>query len=154
MRRRPRRLDGAGESGQTLVLTLGYAVIALLLIAVVVNLSRVFLAQRALDAAADEAAIAAVQAVREGAYYDDGAGRLLPLAEDDADRAATAHLEASGATRSCEGFALDEVTVDDGAVTVAVSCRVSIPFAGAVSASYAGGVPLVGRATARQTVRP
>ncbi|MQA79169.1 MAG: hypothetical protein GEV10_11960 [Streptosporangiales bacterium] len=154
MRRPPRRRAGPRESGQTLVLTLGYAVIALLLITVVVNLSRVFLAQRALDAAADEAAIAAVQAVREGAYYDDGAGRLLPLTEDGADRAATAHLEASGATRSCERFALDEVTVDDGAVTVAVSCRVSIPFANVVSASYADGVPLVGRATARQTVRP
>lgn len=154
MRLRLRRLTGPRESGQTLVLTLGYVVIALLLVAVVVNLSRVFLAQRALDAAADEAAIAAAQAVHEGAYYDDGAGRLLPLTEDDADRAASAHLEASGATRSCEQFALDGVAVDDDAVTVTVSCRVSIPFAGVVSASYAGGVPLVGSATARQTVRP
>src|SRR5690606_15006143 len=78
-RGRDMRARGDGERGQTTVLTVGYVVIAMLLVTVVVNLSRVFLAQRALDSAADEAAIAAVQAVRTRPYYGEGVGEELPL---------------------------------------------------------------------------
>ena len=143
-----------GERGQTTVLTIGYAVIAMLLVTVVVNLSRVFLAQRALDSAADEAAIAAVQAVRTDPYYDEGAGDRLPLSASGARDAVVAHLEATDADEACEAFAVDSVETTATTVTVGVSCRVRLPFANVVSADYRDGVPITGHATARQTVRP
>lgn len=143
-----------GDRGQTTVLTLGYLVIALLLVTIVVNLSRVFLAQRALDSAADEAAIAAVQAVRTDPYYGSGAGDRLPLSGPGARDAVVHHLAATDVGSACEGFTVDDVAATTTAVTVTVSCRVSIPFANVVSSSYAGGVPITGTATARQTVRP
>lgn len=148
------RRASAAERGQTTVLTIGYLVIALLLVTVVVNLSRVFLAQRALDAAADEAAIAAVQSVSARPYYDEGAGQRLPLASTGAYDAAAQHLASSGAEESCDGFRLDDVQTTARAVTVTVSCQVRIPFVNVASASYADGVPITGRATARQTIRP
>ncbi|MGH3094527.1 MAG: pilus assembly protein TadG-related protein [Streptosporangiales bacterium] len=142
------------ESGQTMVLTIGYAILALLLITVVVNLSRVFLAQRSLDATADAAALAAVQALRHDPYYGSGAGGRLPLDHDAARDAARRHLVASHGDRACEEFALDAVTTSRDAVSVSVSCRVRIPFANVVSGSYAGGVPITGTATAQMTVGP
>lgn len=143
-----------GDRGQTTVLTLGYLVIALLLVTIVVNLSRVFLAQRALDSAADEAAIAAVQAVRTDPYYDDGVGDRLLLSKPGAWDAVTKHLANTDADQACEAFTVDDVEPAATSVTVTVSCRVRIPFANVVSRSYADGVPITGTATARQTVRP
>lgn len=142
------------ERGQTTLLTLGYVVVALLLVTVVVNLSRVFLAQRALDSAADEAAIAAVQAVRTDPYYGDGIGDRLPLSASGARDAVVRHLRATDADEACESFAVDAVDTTATTVTVTVSCRVSIPFVNVVSGSYSGGVPITGTATARQSVRP
>lgn len=148
-----RRFGRGGDRGQVTLLTIGYAVIALLLVTVVVNLSRVFLAQRALDSAADEAALAGVQTVQTGRYYGEGAGRQLPLAGEAVRSAVEKHLRASAAGRTCDAFALDGVRSTTTTVTVRVSCRVRIPFANVVSARYADGVPITGVATARQTVR-
>lgn len=142
------------DGGQLTVLTLGYAVIAMLLVTVVVNLSRVFLAQRALDAAADEAAVAAVQNVRHDPYYGRGAGDELPLAAAGARALAAEHLAESGASGSCDEFQLGAVESTATSVSVTVTCRVHIPFANLVATDYAGGVPIEGHATAHQRVRP
>lgn len=142
------------DAGQTTVLTIGYAVLALLLITVVVNLSRVFLAQRSLDAAADGAATAAVQALQHDPYYTVGAGGRLPLDRAGAEQAVREHLAAARGDRACDRFALDAVTTSKDAVTVRVSCRVRIPFAGVVSGAYADGVPITGTASAQMTVGP
>lgn len=141
------------DAGQTTVLTIGYAVLALLLITVVANLSRVFLAHRSLEAVADGAAIAAVQALRDKPYYGGGAGGRLPLDQPAARGAVSDYLAAAHAEQSCDRFALDSVTTSHDAVTVRVSCRVRIPFANAVSGAYAGGVPITGTATAQLTAR-
>lgn len=144
----------SAESGQVTVLTIGYAVIALMLVTVVVNLSRVFLAQRALDAAADEAAIAAVQSVRTKPYYGKGVREQLPLARADVRTEVQRQLAASDADRTCDRFRLVDVDPAPRSVTVVVSCKVRIPFANVVSGRYAEGVSITGRATARQTTRP
>jgi uncharacterized membrane protein len=147
------------DSGQTTVLIIGYAVIAMLLVTVVVNLSKVFLAQRSLDAAADAAAIAGAQAVRVSPYYENGALDQLPLAESLARQEVYRHLRAAGmfdAARSCDDFTVQGVSLaaTGDAVGVTVSCRVRIPFANVVSGSYAGGVPVTSAAHARTAVRP
>lgn len=142
------------DAGQTTVLTIGYAVVALLLVAVVADLSRVFLAQRALDEAADAAAVAAVQALRAGTYYTGGAAGPLVLDPARARAAAERHLAAAHAEDACEAFSLDAVETGADVVTVTVSCRVGIPFADVVASTYAGGVPITGTASARLAVRP
>lgn len=147
------------ESGQTTVLIIGYAVIAMLLVTVVVNLSKVFLAQRSLDAAADAAAVAGAQAVRVSPYYQHGALDRLPLAESLARQEAYRHLSAAGMfdpARSCDDFTVEGVSLAPtrDAVDVTVSCRVRIPFANVVSGAYAGGVPVTSTAHARMAVRP
>lgn len=153
-----RRSDRA-DAGQTTVLIIGYAVIAMLLVTVVVNLSKVFLAQRSLDAAADAAAVAGAQAVRVSPYYRVGAADQLPLAESLARQQAYRHLSAAGMfdpARSCDDFTVEGVSLapTGDAVDVTVSCRVRIPFANVVSRAYAGGVPVTSTAHARTTVRP
>jgi hypothetical protein len=78
MRRRPDRDDG----GTILLLTLGYAAVALLLVCVVVDSSVLFLARRSLAAACDGASLSAAQAVDQPGLYAEGGGVLrLPLAQ-------------------------------------------------------------------------
>ncbi|MBO0828974.1 MAG: hypothetical protein J2P24_14470 [Streptosporangiales bacterium] len=153
------RRAGRRDAGQTTVLVIGYAMVAMLLVTVVVNLSRVFLAQRSLDAAADAAAVAGAQAVRVSPYYRQGAVGQLPLAESLARQEAYRHLSAAGMfdpARSCDDFAVEGVSLaaTDDAVDVTVSCRVRVPFANVVARAYTGGVPVTSTAHARMAVRP
>lgn len=75
IRRRPR-----GENGTILLLTLSYVVIALGLVAVVVDASAVFLARRALASACDGASLAGAQSVDVPGVYHGAASATLPLA--------------------------------------------------------------------------
>lgn len=76
LQRRPR-----GEGGTILLLTLGYVVIALGLVAVVVDASAVFLARRALASACDGASLAGAQSVDVPGVYHGAASTTLPLAQ-------------------------------------------------------------------------
>lgn len=72
-----------GEDGTILVLLLGFTAVLLLMVAVVVNVSSVILAKRALASAADGAAVAAaqqldLQALYAGAALDTGRIPLSP----------------------------------------------------------------------------
>ncbi len=70
-----------GEGGTILLLTLGYVVIALGLVAVVVDASAVFLARRALASACDGASLAGAQSVDVPGVYHGPAATRLPLAQ-------------------------------------------------------------------------
>jgi uncharacterized membrane protein len=75
MRRRPH-----GDDGTILLLTLGYVVVVLALVAVVVDVSAVYLARRALAADCDGAALAAAQSVDTDVLYRQGSPTAeLPL---------------------------------------------------------------------------
>ena len=74
MTRRP-----TAEGGTVLVLVLGFAVLLVLMVGVVVYVSAVVLAKRAVASAADGAAGAAAQALDLDAVYDRGLGAQLPL---------------------------------------------------------------------------
>jgi uncharacterized membrane protein len=70
-----------GDDGTILLLTLGYVVVVLALVAVVVDVSAVFLARRALAADCDGAALAAAQSVDTDMLYRQGSPTPeLPLA--------------------------------------------------------------------------
>lgn len=74
MRRHP-----AGEDGTILVLLLGFTALLVLMVAVVVDVSSVILAKRAVAAAADGAAVSAAQSLDLEALYAGGLGAEVPL---------------------------------------------------------------------------
>lgn len=137
------------DSGQLLVLILGFAVVAGLLVTVVTNASRVFLYQRALSSAADGAALAAAQSVDTAAIYRGGAEETLPLDPAAVDAAVVGYLADAGVGERLPGLAVATTATDGFTVTVTLTARVDLAFLNAVSDQWAGGVPL--RATARAT---
>lgn len=79
MTRRP-----TAEGGTVLVLVLGFAVLLVLMVGVVVDVSAVVLAKRAVASAADGAALSAAQSLDVEQLYQEGAGGALPLRLDEA----------------------------------------------------------------------
>ena len=81
-----RRAPGtsAGERGTVLVLVLGFAVLLVLMVGVVVDVSAVVLAKRGVASAADGAAVSAAQALDVERLYREGPGAELPLSLDQA----------------------------------------------------------------------
>jgi len=69
----------AGEQGSVLVLVLGFAGILVVLVAVVVDVSAVVLAKRAVASAADGAAVSAAQAADLAELYGSGLGDQVPI---------------------------------------------------------------------------
>jgi uncharacterized membrane protein len=148
-----RRLRDA-DDGQLLLLVIGFAVIAALLVTVVVNASKVFLWERSLAAAADGAAVAAASAVDEPAVYEGTAAERLPLSAEAAkDRVSTYVAQAALMERFGPGF---DYTVDvaDDTVAVTFTAPVDLVFLNLVSAAYADGYPLSVTANAQAPLRP
>lgn len=148
MSHRARTARGGDDQGSVLILLLGFAVLALVLVGVVADLSKVFLAKRALASTADGAAISAAQALDLEALYTGSADPgALPIDSRAADAAARGHLARDGSAAAYDGFALDHVEATPSQVEVQVSARVALLF----GAFFAGpdGVRLSASATAR-----
>ena len=78
MTRSPGRRPG-GDDGTIVLLTIGFAVVLLVLIYTVVSASAVYLARRDLAAAVDGSALAAAQELDADAYYAGASSDDLPL---------------------------------------------------------------------------
>ncbi len=141
---------GGDDSGQVLVLVIGLAVIAALLVTVVVDASKAFLFRRSLSAWADGAALTAAQSISEPAVYGAGGGDTLPLSQADAQAAVADYVARNDLGGYYDGFTVTGVVVtpDTGTVTVAFSARVALPFVNVVSGDYAAGVPISATAAA------
>ncbi len=162
----PSRATRRGDDGQLLLLVLGCTLIVALLLTVVVDASRVFLAQRALSGAADAAALAGADAVDEAAFYDhsddvaDGGGagevrELVPLDDAAARQAVDGYVTAAGLPARFEDLVVSTALGSGGtSVTVTCSARVRLPFVNVVSAGHAGGYPVSVSASARSPLRP
>jgi len=142
------------DEGQVVLLIVGFAVMAALLVAVVANVSRVFLYERSLAAAADGAAVAASSALEEPAVYDRSRGLRdrLPLDPVRAEARVAAYAQDTELPRRFRGFGYSVAVAADTA-TVTFSARVDLPFVGAVVPEYAGGVPITVTASARSPLR-
>jgi uncharacterized membrane protein len=116
------------DAGTVLVLLLGFVAVLVLMVAVVVNVSSVILAKRALVSAADGAAVSAAQALDLEALYAGGLSEEgIPL---DSGLAAqrVAEYEA-GATAGQPGLQLVLARIDDGTTVVVQGVReVQLPF--------------------------
>ena len=135
-----------------MLLIIGFTMIALLLVTVVVDVSRAFLVQRALGAAADGAAVSAAGAVDETAVYTGGVGAGLPLDPEGANGRVAAYVAAGDLTSRFEGFETSQVSVAGDTVTVTFSSMVRLPFQRVVPGRYRDGVEVIVTATARSPV--
>jgi hypothetical protein len=121
--RASRRLPQRGtDGGQIMLLTLGFVVLAMLLVSVVASAAGVHLERKRLLALADVMALDAADAVDDDAYFASGAGKGDPDTEpavvSDASvrDAAAAYLRANpGAAARWREFAYAARAVDDGA---------------------------------------
>lgn len=143
----------ASDDGTVLLLILGLAVVAALLVAVVTDVSALYLERRELIAAADGAALAGAQAVDEASIYQNGlpATGPVPLDEAAAEQAVRDYLVDAGLLTS----AMD-VTILTSATTVSVALatRLELPVASTVTAGMSGDAEVSASATARTAVIP
>jgi len=122
------------DEGSLTVLVIGYTFIAAVLVVVGVDVSKVFLARRALSSVADAAALTAAQAADRAAVYAGaaGCGGVLPIDPAGAEQDVNASLsdDLRDLRQTFQAVQPADVTVVDGTVTVHLSGDVKVPFGG------------------------
>ncbi len=143
-----RRDVDSRDEGSVLVLMLGFAVLAMLLVAVVTDASALYLTRRSLAGSADGAALAAVQELDRAAFYTGEPGAAIPLDPDAAAGAVRDYVRRAGLADRYEAFEVTEVDVGPEVVTVSFRCFRTLPFPG-VAGGTTGTVLVEATATAR-----
>jgi uncharacterized membrane protein len=115
------------ETGQTTLLIIGFFVIAVMLIAVVVDASAAFLRRQSLDAVADGAALAAADGVAGDQVYNGGLGHLAQIDPAVARSAVEQYLADSGAYRQFPGLRY-QISSASTSVTVVVTSTLDLPI--------------------------
>lgn len=137
-----RRRDLRADDGQLTVLIIGFALFGAVLVVAGVDVSKVFLARRALSSVADAAALAAAQSVDRAALYQGsgGCGGLLPLDPDGARSEVQRSLDDDTADLRQTFTAIDQpdVAVSAATVTVHLSGDVHLPFGSVLSLLHVG----------------
>jgi hypothetical protein len=121
------RLRCDDEEGQTTLLIIGFFVIAVMLIAVVVDASAPFLRRQSLDAVADGAALAAADGVAGEQVYNGGLGHLAQIDPTVARSAVQQYLADSGAYTHFPGLSY-RVSSEDTSVTVVITTTLDLPI--------------------------
>jgi hypothetical protein len=149
------------DEGAIVVLVIGYAAIAIALVAAGIDASKVFLAQRALSSAADAAAVSAAEGVDTDRIYDGPeleCGKSLPLAPSLADALARRDIADESPDLAHAFASLDppSTTIDGTRVTVSLRGRVQVPFGHLLQwlgiAGPDGRVEVAGQASATSPV--
>lgn len=96
-----------GQRGQTTLLIIGFAVIALLMVGVVVDASAAYLRRSGLDSLADGAALAAADGIQGRQVYEGGLGERAEIDPDVARGYVAEYLRATGAARRYPGISYD-----------------------------------------------
>ncbi len=136
------------DAGSVLVLMLGFAVLAVLLVAVVTDASSLYLTRRSLAGSADGAALTAVQELDRVAFYTGPSGEAIPLDPEAAAGAVQDYVTRAGLVERYEAFVVTRVDVGPESVTVSFRCLRRLPFPGIVGGA-SGAVLVDATATAR-----
>lgn len=134
----------AADEGSVLILTLGMVLVCLMALAVVVDISTLYLARRSLQAQADAAALAGAQAIDLDHYYANGAGAGIRLDPRGVRAAIDRHLRRDGSSAR-----LASVELRGEVVYVELGGRVRPPFSGWLTASGAYDLQVTAGATLR-----
>ena len=115
------------EHGQTSLLIVGFAIVAIMMVAVVVDASAAYLRRTGLDSLADGAALAAADGVQGRQVYEGGLGERAEIDPVVARRYVADYLRETGAARHYPGLS---VTVEAGAdrVVVHVAAPLDLPI--------------------------
>jgi hypothetical protein len=141
------------EKGQLLLLVIGFAIIAAMLVTAVANVSKVFLWERSLAAAADGAAAAASSVVDESAIYQGEAEERLPLSPEGAAGRVAEYVAEAGLDERFGARFDYTVAVQADTVTVTFTAPVALVFVNLISSAYAHGYPVAVTASARSPLR-
>ena len=141
------------EDGTVLLLIIGLVAVAALLIAVVTDVSALYLQRRDLISAADGAALAGAQSVDEAAIYRQGLPAVgpVPLDEEAAEQAVLDYLTAAGLV--VRGLEV-QVSTTPTTVSVSLARNAQLPIASTITAGASGTAPVSATATARTAVIP
>ncbi|MDJ0356407.1 pilus assembly protein TadG-related protein [Paenarthrobacter sp. PH39-S1] len=102
----PRRPNGDAESGELMVMIIGYVVLALLLVTVVAAVSSVYLGHKKLLSAADGAAVAAADSFTLSGVAGNSGAPVTILSGDGVRAAASAYLNRNSSYRHISGLTL------------------------------------------------
>lgn len=129
--RRPHREHRRDERGQTSLLIVGFAVVAAMLVAAVVDASAAYLQRQSLDSLADGAALAGADGVQGEQVYTSGLDDTAAIDPAVAQRYVAQYLAATGAQGEYPGLSYS-VSADGEAVVVRVAAPMDLPlsFAG------------------------
>lgn len=137
------------DKGSVLLLIIGYALVLAALTVVLIDISSVFLARRALTGATDGAAIAGAQALDEATFYTAESLDAVPLAAMDAREAVERYTEVEELAERFPGLSPLAVTSDGQSVSVTAMTLVRLPVLGVLAGGWAAGVPVTVTASAR-----
>jgi hypothetical protein len=115
------------ERGQTTLLIIGFAIVAIMMVAVVVDASAAYLRRTGLDSLADGAALAAADGVQGRQVYEGGLGKRAQIDPVVARRYVAEYLRDTGATRRYPGLAYD-VDASTDRVVVHVAAPLDLPI--------------------------
>ncbi len=149
-----RSAAGGDDDGQIMLLSLGYAVLALLLVLAIVSASSVHLERKRLLALADLAALEAADSLDETSYYGradtPGTDSLVRLSPESVRAAVDAHLVSSPASgRLSDLRVVDATTPDARTAEVTLAAVAHPPLLSWFLAPWSDGIPLQVTARAR-----
>ena len=115
------------ERGQTTVLIVGFAIVAMMLVAVVVDASAAYLRRSGLDSLADGAALAAADGIQGEQVYEGGLGERAQIDPALAHQYVSAYLNAVAAARRYPGMTY-RVEVGAERVVVHIESPLDLPI--------------------------
>ncbi|MEY4136362.1 MAG: hypothetical protein RL205_490 [Actinomycetota bacterium] len=116
------------DTGSVMLLGIVLVAVCVLALAVVVDVSSLFIQRRNLAAIADAAALAGAQAIDLDQYYAHGASKATALDPATVARVVRAHVTAIAASDGMRGMRLVGVESDGESVSVHLSAPVQVPF--------------------------
>ena len=115
------------ERGQTTLLIIGFAIVAIMMVAVVVDASAAYLRRTGLDSLADAAALSAADGVQGRQVYEGGLGKRAEIDPMVARRYVAQYLRDTGASRRYPGLTYDVDATTDR-VVVHVAAPLDLPI--------------------------